>query len=128
MSSEEDDLFSSDEEGEHNVVNIMLCSFAHHACSPLLQRFLHDEEQCKAALTCQFALDVSRLYTGTCCVSSWTCGRSSTAGKRLLGLRIMCPQSLLDMLSFEDEECGRECVGWWRSWRGGELGASLTQR
>ena len=37
MSSDaEDDLFSSDEEGEHNVENFMLCSLAHHACSPLL--------------------------------------------------------------------------------------------
>ena len=32
---------SSDEEGEHTVENVMLCSFAHRACSPLLQGFLH---------------------------------------------------------------------------------------
>ena len=56
LSSEvEDNLISSDEEGEHNVENIMLCSFAHHACSPLLQGFSHEEER---ALTCHFALDV----------------------------------------------------------------------
>ena len=36
----ENDLPSSDEEGEHNVENFMLCSFAHHVCSPLLQSFL----------------------------------------------------------------------------------------
>ena len=31
---------SSDDEGEHNVENFMLCSFAYHACSALL----HEEE------------------------------------------------------------------------------------
>ena len=50
--------FSSDEEGEHNVENTMLCSFAHHACSPLLQGFLHEEELREVALTCHFSLDV----------------------------------------------------------------------
>ena len=44
--------------GEHTVENFMLCSFAHHACSPLLQGFLHDEELCNVALTCHFSLDV----------------------------------------------------------------------
>ena len=34
--------------GEHSVENSVLCSCAHHACSPLLQRFLHEEEQCSA--------------------------------------------------------------------------------
>ena len=34
-----DGMFSSDEEGEHNVDNFMLSSFAHHSCSPLLQGF-----------------------------------------------------------------------------------------
>ena len=57
-SDDEEDLFSSDEEGEHNVENILLCSFAQRACSPLLQRFLHEEELCEVALTCLFALDV----------------------------------------------------------------------
>ena len=37
---DDDDLCSSDEEGEQRVQNIMLCSFAHHACSPLVQRVL----------------------------------------------------------------------------------------
>ena len=36
----------------------MLCSFGHHACSPLLQEFLHEEELCKVAQTCHFSLDV----------------------------------------------------------------------
>ena len=62
MSSEDEDaLFSSDKEGE------LKCSFAHHACSPLLQGFLHEEELCDVALTCHLALDVislSRLNTG----------------------------------------------------------------
>ena len=59
MSSDgEDDLLSSDEDGEHNVENIMLCSFAHHACSPLLQGFLHEEEPCMVAVTCHVSLDV----------------------------------------------------------------------
>ena len=61
-STEEDCLFlSSDEEGEHNVENIMLCSFAHHACSPLLQGFLHEKELCQVALTCHSALDFTFL-------------------------------------------------------------------
>ena len=54
----EDDLLSSDEESGHTVENFVLCSFAHHACSPLLQGFLHEEELCKAALTCPLSLDV----------------------------------------------------------------------
>ena len=48
----------TDEEGEHSVENFMLCSFAQHACSPLLQGFLHEAELCKVALTCHFSLDV----------------------------------------------------------------------
>ena len=48
MSSDvENDLLSSDEEDKHNVENCVLCSCAHHACSPLLQRCLHEEEQRK---------------------------------------------------------------------------------
>ena len=35
---------SLDEEGEHTVEKFMPCSFARHACSPLLQRFLHEED------------------------------------------------------------------------------------
>ena len=58
MSSDnEHDLFSSDEEGEHNVENFLLFS----ACSPLLQSFLHGEELCKVALICHFSLDVTFL-------------------------------------------------------------------
>ena len=34
-SDDEDGRSVSDEEGEHNVENVTLCSFAHHACSPL---------------------------------------------------------------------------------------------
>ena len=49
----EDDSSVSDEEGGHNVENFMLCSSAHHACSPLLQGSLHEEEPCQVALTCQ---------------------------------------------------------------------------
>ena len=41
-SSDTEDGRFSDEEGEHNVENFMLCSFAHHARSPLLQDFLHE--------------------------------------------------------------------------------------
>ena len=65
MSSDaEDDFFSYDEEGEHNVENFMLCSFAHHACSLLLQGSLHEEELGKVALTCHFSLDVIFLCEG----------------------------------------------------------------
>ena len=55
-SDTEDGKSFSDEDGEHNVENFMLSSFAHQACSPLLQGFLH--ELCWVALTCHFSLDV----------------------------------------------------------------------
>ena len=48
----------SKEEGEHNVEKFMLCSFAHHACSPLLQESLHELKLCKESLTCHLSLDV----------------------------------------------------------------------
>ena len=51
-------LFSHNEEGEQNVSNFVLCSFARHACSSPLQGFLQEEELCKVALTCHFSLDV----------------------------------------------------------------------
>ena len=47
----ENDLLFSEEESEHIVENFMLCSFAHLACSPLVQGFQHTEELCKVALT-----------------------------------------------------------------------------
>ena len=65
MSSDaEDGLFSSDEESEHNVENFVLCSFAHHACSPLLQGFLHDEGLCKVALACHFSFGCDLSVSG----------------------------------------------------------------
>ena len=57
-SDAEDDLLSSDEEGEHNVENFMVCSFAHHACSPLLQGFLHEKELNNVVLTCPCSVGV----------------------------------------------------------------------
>ena len=63
-SGNEDDQLFSDDEGEHNVENIMLCSFAHHACSPLLQGFFYEGELCKVALTCHITLDVIFLCQG----------------------------------------------------------------
>ena len=39
---DEDGMSSSQEEGEHNVEKFLLCSFVHHACSPLLQESLHE--------------------------------------------------------------------------------------
>ena len=57
-SDAEDGLFSSDEEGEHNVENFMPCSFAHHACSSILQGFSHEEVLCKVDLTCHASLHV----------------------------------------------------------------------
>ena len=73
-SDEEAGHFSSDEEGQHNMDNIVLCSFAHHACSPFLQGFLHEEELC---VGCDLSL--FRLTAGSFCVSSGTCGRNSIA-------------------------------------------------
>ena len=42
-SDTEDGRSFSDEDGVHNVENFVPCSFAHHACSPLLQRCSHEE-------------------------------------------------------------------------------------
>ena len=56
-SDAEDGRSFTNEEGEHSVENFM-CSCAQHACSLLLQGFLHEEELCKVALTCRFSLDV----------------------------------------------------------------------
>ena len=47
----------SGEGEEHQVENFTLCSFAHFACSPILQAFLNEEEMCKVALACHFSLD-----------------------------------------------------------------------
>ena len=49
---------ASEKGGEHDVENIMLLSSTRHACSPLLQENVQEEDLCKVALTCHFALDV----------------------------------------------------------------------
>ena len=50
---------SASESGDgHTVQFFVFCSFAHHACSPLLQGGLREEELYKVALTYRFALDV----------------------------------------------------------------------
>ena len=60
MSSDDvNDIFSSDEEGDHNVENFLLFSFARPACSPLSQGFLHEIELGKVALICHFSSDVN---------------------------------------------------------------------
>ena len=46
FSEDEGGLFSSGVEGGH----LALFSFAHPACSPFLQGFLHEEELCKVVL------------------------------------------------------------------------------
>ena len=56
--AEDGESFSGEDDEEHNVENFMLCSFAHFACSPILQAFVHEEEMCEVALTCHFSLDV----------------------------------------------------------------------
>ena len=45
-------IFESEPEpfGEHNVWNLVLGLFAHHTCSPVLQRSLRDEDLCKGSL------------------------------------------------------------------------------
>ena len=50
----EDGMSSSEEQGEHKVENFMLCSSAHHVCSPLLQEPSHEVELCSVALTSFF--------------------------------------------------------------------------
>ena len=49
---------SSDEDEEHTLGNISLCSSALHVCGPLLQETLHAEELCEVALTCRLAFDL----------------------------------------------------------------------
>ena len=36
--------------------NFGFCSFAHHACSPFMQGFLHEEELCRMVTTCHLLL------------------------------------------------------------------------
>ena len=59
--------------GKHNVENIMLCSFAHHACSPLFTSVLTRRRlvSCGSdtALCIGCGLSLSRLNAGTNCVS-----------------------------------------------------------
>ena len=58
VTEDEDGRSLTDGEGEHNVENFMFCSFAHFACGPLPQSFLHEEEMCTVALTCYFSSNV----------------------------------------------------------------------
>ena len=53
-----DNEAGSSEDEKHNAWDQMLELFAHHACSPVLQRCLQEEDVWKAALSCHFALDV----------------------------------------------------------------------
>ena len=54
------DRVSASENGDvQSDEHFVLCSVAQHACSPLLQGGLQEEEEvCKVALACHFALDV----------------------------------------------------------------------
>ena len=50
------------EEDQHNAWKHLLQLFTFQGSSPMLQQCLKEEELCKTALTCQFALDV--IYSG----------------------------------------------------------------
>ena len=66
-------MFTVEAEGEHNVGNFVLCSSAHHACSPVLQGFLHEAELCKVPLARGFFLGCDLPLSGLnaeVCVSS----------------------------------------------------------
>ena len=88
-SDEEAGHFSSVEEGQHKMDNFVLCSFAHHACSPFLQGFLHEEELC---VGCDLSL--FRLTAGFFCVSSGTCGRNSIAKETSWPTRFVSTESV----------------------------------
>ena len=88
-SEEEDDLFSTDEE------------------STVWKGLLHVEDLCEVSPSCHFALDVIFLRQDLALelsVSQAVFVAEVDCGKRPLGLRTMCQQSLLDVLSSEDED------------------------
>ena len=69
----------------------MLCSFAHHACSPLLQRNLFEEELYEVALTCRSTLDVMfpRLWSKGMMMGQrmrWIIDERPSGGVGLVGL------------------------------------------
>ena len=56
----------------HNVENFVLCSCAHHACRPLLQGGVQEEELCEVALCSECEnLCVSELWR--LCSRTWQC-------------------------------------------------------
>ena len=74
--TEDGESFSGQDE-EHNVENFMLSSFAHFACSPMLQAFLDEEEQClrrKLAdwIPCRRTEHVGPVPKGVCAVKAPT--------------------------------------------------------
>ena len=85
-SDDENDLLSSDEEGgEHSVENSMLlfCAFCVQSAParfPKRRRAVQGGSDMSLRLGSDLSL--SGLNAGAFCVSSWTCGRKSTA-KRL---------------------------------------------
>ena len=56
------DECASEDGDARNVENFAMCSFEHHACSPILRVNLQ-EEWCKVALTSHSAVDVLCLCT-----------------------------------------------------------------
>ena len=62
---DEDGRSFTDEEGEHNVENSMLCSFAQHTRSPFLQVFFARGGAVQGCLEVTF-------FVGSCCTSDRT--------------------------------------------------------
>ena len=59
MSSEDEDgLFSSDEEGEHNVLRPSLDVVAQSSSGMLVESYLADAELARTALSCRLSMDL----------------------------------------------------------------------
>ena len=116
---------ASETDDVHNVNNFVMCSFAHRTCSPLLQGNLQEEEVCKVALTCHFALDVFLLCTENIRIAEdvsvpWETGGicvwlSSDTRLRMRTWLDWCYEGVEDNEDIEEYEEGEGVVqSWWQ--------------
>ena len=88
--------------------NILWCSLANHACSPLLQEYVYEEELCRVALTCRLALDVI-------CLMSRPCDRGLTAVKEIWSSHM--DDEIEEVFSDMDDSYSQDLEDEWKSWR-----------
>ena len=74
---------ASENRDVHNVEKCVHCSFAHHACSPLLQGGLQEEELCEVAFDVSLCsgcdLSLSKLNSGAFMSRTWQCSGCSSS-------------------------------------------------